>query len=218
MGASPTGLPAHPPADAGQRRVAAQAHPQRAGQGVRLLPVQAVQRFSPVAVTPDELGEPGTEARSACPLRSHQWQLVRQAQCRRGHGLRLPPSSSATQSKRARWRPAPSSARAPCPTWIEEAGLPASPRSAAGNHRHRQAAHSSCPSAIPCRSRCAMPTAIRSSGRSIRPSSGIRRPPSGGRQVRGPRRERCGLAACDSDFGRTPGRSVFPCGRGWGEE
>jgi hypothetical protein len=52
--------------DAGQRRDAAQPHPRRARQGLRVLLSKPATAFSPFAVTPDELGDAWRTAGCTC--------------------------------------------------------------------------------------------------------------------------------------------------------
>ena len=68
MGVSPSGAPAHQAGHHPERRVSAQRHRHRAGQGFRLFPRQAGDGLRPVAVTPDELGDAWDGGKLNLPL------------------------------------------------------------------------------------------------------------------------------------------------------
>ena len=87
--------------------------------------------FSPVAVTPDELGPAWRDGKVHLPLlASHQRQAARPAQRRRRHDVRLPARSSRTPPRRGGSAPAPSSA--PARSRTRTAAAPASRSSQGG--------------------------------------------------------------------------------------
>ena len=87
------GAAPHQADPAGQRRVAAQPHSGRAGEGLRLLPVQAEQRLLAGGGDAGRAGR-GVGRRQDPPAAGHASQrpAVRQAQRRRRHDLRFRPA------------------------------------------------------------------------------------------------------------------------------
>ena len=85
------GAGAYPPRHARKRRVPAESDCERTGQGLWLRSSRSRPRaFSPVAVTPDELGDAWHGGKLHLPLLSQlNGAALRQARCRRRHDLRL---------------------------------------------------------------------------------------------------------------------------------
>ena len=112
--------------------------------------------FSPVAVTPDELGDGVARQQGAPAARQpHQRPGVRPARRRHRHDLQLRAAHRARDAGRAGSAPAPSSARARCRTTTAAAARAASPKSARSSRSSTaRRARRSCSSATACPSRC----------------------------------------------------------------
>ena len=117
---------------AGQRREPAWPDPRRAGEGLRLLAVQAQQRLLALRGDAGRAGRGlGRRPRAPAPAVPDQRPAAGQAQCRRGHDLRLRHPGRARGQDQGLEPPAASSAAALFPTAAPTAAPAAASRTAA---------------------------------------------------------------------------------------
>ena len=97
--------------------------PAELAKGFGFFQSKPASAFSPVAVTPDELGEAWSDGKVHLPLQvALNGEPFGAPECGRGHDLLLPAADRACREDARLWRRARSSAPAPCPTRIAPRG------------------------------------------------------------------------------------------------